>query len=249
MLDQDHGRAALLVHVEHVARHVLFLFLVHAGHRFIEQEHFRLQRERPSELDALLQAIGERAGGKLAQVLELEELEQVLDLLAVRDLFLLRQAPVHERGEDARAHAHVPAEHEVVEHAHALEERDVLEGARNPALGNAARRQVGDVLALERDAPAVGPVEAADHVEQRRLAGAVGPDDREDLAPADLEAHVIDGHHPAEMLGDALDPKLCFVSSQPKPSPRSWAIMPIQSFPCNTSMDSRRARRRNAKRR
>ena len=57
----------------------------------------------------------------------------------------------------------------------------------------------GDVLAVEDD-PARGRlVDAADQVEDRRLAGAVRADDREDLALLHVEADVVDGVDAAEL--------------------------------------------------
>jgi hypothetical protein len=41
-------------------------------------------------------------------------------------------------------------------------------------------------------------VDAADQVEHRGLAGAVGADQGEHLALPDIEAHVVDGQHAAE---------------------------------------------------
>src|SRR5256885_1731294 len=49
----------------------------------------------------LLQAVRQRARGTLAQVLDLQEIDEVLDALSVFDLFPLGEAPVHEGGEDA----------------------------------------------------------------------------------------------------------------------------------------------------
>ena len=74
--------------------------------------------------------------------------------LAVGDLLLLGEAPVDEGAQHAGLHVHVAAEHEVVEHGHAPEERDVLEGAGHPALGDPAGGDVGDVVALQHDAAA-----------------------------------------------------------------------------------------------
>ena len=74
----------------------------------------------------------------------------------VRDLLLLGEAPVDEGAQDAGLHVHVAAEHEVVEDGHAPEEGDVLEGAGHPALGDAARGEVGDVVALQADRPLSG---------------------------------------------------------------------------------------------
>ena len=155
VLDQDDGDAALLVHVEDVARHVLLLVLVHAAHGLVEQQDLGLQRQRAAELDALAQAVGQRRGRLLAQVLQLQELDDLLARRAVPDLLALRQAPVEHAAEHARAHAHVPAEHEVVEHGQAAEQGDVLERARDAERGDGARPLAGDVAALERDAAAV----------------------------------------------------------------------------------------------
>src|SRR3989454_3736563 len=51
----------------------------------------RVERERPAELDALLQPVRERARRSAAEVLDLEEVDDVLDAPAVGDLLLLRQ--------------------------------------------------------------------------------------------------------------------------------------------------------------
>jgi hypothetical protein len=124
-----------------------------------------------------------------AQILDPEEVDDVLDAAPVGHLFPLGQTPVHEGGEDPGLHTHVAAEHEIVEHGHAAEQGDVLEGPRDAQLGHPARRTVGDVAAFEGDATRVGVVEAADHVEQSGLAGAVRADDRQDLAATDVQAH------------------------------------------------------------
>src|SRR4029450_8034141 len=99
----------------------------------------RVQRERSAGLDAFLQAVGERAGRPPAQVLDAQESDDVLDALSMGDLFLLREPPVGERAQHARLHVDVAAEQEVVEDGHAAEEGDVLEGARDAELGDAAR--------------------------------------------------------------------------------------------------------------
>ncbi len=49
-------------------------------------------------------------------------------------------------------------------------------------------------------------MDAADEVEQRRLAGAVRPDQAEDLPCPDFKADFLGDHDSAEMLVHALDP-------------------------------------------
>jgi hypothetical protein len=92
----------------------------------------------------------------------------------------------------------VAAELDVVEHRHAAEQRDVLEGAREPELGALRGGQAGDVLAAEADVAAVGPVEAGNGVEQRGLAGAVGADHGRDGTGRYFEADAVQGRHAAE---------------------------------------------------
>ena len=54
------------------------------------------------------------------------------------------------------------------------------------------------VAVVQHDRPLLGPVEAADAVEQARLAGAVGADHGVDVALVDLERDVLERAHPAE---------------------------------------------------
>jgi hypothetical protein len=123
----------------------------------------------------------------------------------VDDLFLLRESPVRERAQHPGLHVDVSAEEQVVEDGHATEQRDVLEGSGDAELGDLARRQLGHVAALEDDAAGIGMIEAADHVEHRGLAGAVGPDDREDLALLSFERDTGDSLDAAKRLGRFAD--------------------------------------------
>ena len=54
-------------------------------------------------------------------------------------------------------------------------------------------RRVADVATLEVDGSLARMEQAADRLEGRRLAGAVRPDQGDDLAPADLEADPLQG--------------------------------------------------------
>src|SRR5207302_6674875 len=63
----------------------------------------------------------------------------------------------------------------------------------------------GDVAAREPHPARVGFGEAADQLEQRRLAGAVGPDEAHDLAWLHLEGDAVHRVHAAERLADAVD--------------------------------------------
>ena len=64
------------------------------------------------------------------------------------------------------------------------------------------RWQAGDVRAVEKDPPDFGREHARDLADERRLAGAVRPDERMHLAADDVERDVVGRDHAAEALGD-----------------------------------------------
>src|SRR5574343_1176638 len=204
VLDQDDGGAELLVDVQDEAAHVLLLLDVHAGHGCVEQQHAGLHRQGAAQVHALLQAVGQAAHRRLAEGLDLEEIDDVLDELAVRALLAFGGAPADGLLEDVRLHLEVAPRHDVVDHAHALEEREVLEGARHAHLGDLTRVHVREGLATEGDLAFLGRVDAVDAVEHRALAGAVGADDGADLVLADVEADVGQRLDAAEAQGDVL---------------------------------------------
>src|SRR5215469_13344032 len=66
-----------------------------------------------------------------------------------------------------------------------------------------AAGQAGDVAAEKRDRATVRPELAGDEIEERRLAGAVGPDDQTALAALDREVHTTGDAQAAKELGEA----------------------------------------------
>src|SRR5205085_1607816 len=72
------------------------------------------------------------------------------------------------------------------------EEPQRLERARDPALRDQVRGETDDALTLEPDVAGVGPVDPGHEIEDGRLAGAVRPDQADDLALADLDVETVD---------------------------------------------------------
>ena len=92
-----------------------------------------------------------------------------------------------------RAAARADAERrdlDVLAHGQPAERVAVLERPREPVPAAPVRRPARDVAALELDGARRRPVEAAEHVDERRLAGAVRADQPDDLAAAQLERDV-----------------------------------------------------------
>ena len=67
------------------------------------------------------------------------------------------------------------------------------------------RLHVHDRTAFESHATGIGRKHPGDAVEQGRLAGTVGTDQPQDLAPIEVERHVVEGTHTAEAQAYILD--------------------------------------------
>src|SRR5690606_67658 len=106
------------------------------------------------------------------------------------DLLALGLADAQRLLEEIAAHLEVAAGHDVVQHAHALEEREVLEGAGHARLGHLAGVHPRELPPAKDDAAGLRGVDAVDHVEHRALAGAVRADDGPDLVLPHVERDV-----------------------------------------------------------
>src|SRR5262249_25148094 len=91
------------------------------------------------------------------------------------------------------------------QHGHAPEAPHDLPGPRDAEAADALGPRAGDVGPVEHDPPLVGMEHAADAVEERGLAGAVGSDQPHDLAWLDGERDVTVGHEPSDAPGARLD--------------------------------------------
>src|SRR5690606_19193838 len=88
--------------------------------------------------------------------------------------------------------------HDVVQDAHALEQRQVLEGAGDAHFRHLPALHVAEGATAEADAALLRLVHAVDAIEHRALAGAVGADDGAHLVLAHVEGDVGERLHAAE---------------------------------------------------
>ena len=187
VFDQDYGGAKLVVHVQHEAAHVLFLFHVHAGHGLVEQQHLRLHGQGTAQVHAFLQAVGQLAHRCLAVSLDFEEVDDVFDVFAVACFFTLCGADPQRLHQQVAFDLEVAPGHDVVHHTHALEQRQVLESARHTHLRHLARVHVAEGFATEGDGAVRRGVDPVDAVQHRAFACAVGADDGADLMLTHVE--------------------------------------------------------------
>ena len=86
--------------------------------------------------------------------------------------------------------------------SHVPEGREVfpLLSVRDNLLMGAYTRKDRDAVGrdIELECTGGGHIETADQIEDSRLAGAIGPDQRKDFSPLDIEADLIDCQHPAK---------------------------------------------------
>ena len=94
-----------------------------------------------------------------------------------------------------------------------------LEGAGHAAPHPLVGSERSNVAALEPDRARGRREQAADQIEERRLAGAVRTDDRAQFARLDGQRHVVDGDQAAKALRCALDLK------------QGHAFAPLRSMP------------------
>ena len=92
---------------------------------------------------------------------------------------------------------------DILERGEAAEYAGDLKRAGEPPAAEVLGRQAADVLASKKDLPGVVSEIAGDQVEERRLAGAVGADDRAQVALGDGQVHAAHGLDAAEMLAQA----------------------------------------------
>src|ERR1700738_3540265 len=81
----------------------------------------------------------------------------------------------------------MPPDHDIVEHAHMMKQRQALEGAADAEPRSRVRIECGDIPAAIEQLAFGRPVAARDAIDDRGLAGAVGTDNREQLAVIDAK--------------------------------------------------------------
>ena len=179
--------AALITDAPDEAAQLGNLVVIESTRRLVEQEKPRPRRERAGELDALLRAdrqVGDRPprhGGELERLDELPGRGFQRVLLAPHPGQTERVAR-----EIAGAHRWPPTR--------TLSSTDMVRNSarfwkvrRNTQCGDPVRTHSQDAVAGKADVAAIRRIDARQAIEQRGLAGAVRPDQAEDLAFAEIK--------------------------------------------------------------
>src|SRR5450830_1506246 len=176
VLDQHHRGAKLAIDIEYEAAHVLFFFHIHAGHRLVEQQYLRLHRQRPAQIDPLLQTVRQLADRRLAMRLDFKKINDVLNKFAVLLFFTLCRPNAQRLHKQVALDTQIAPGHDVVNHAHALEQRQTLEGTADTHHRHLVTVHMVESFATESNGAFLGRIDAVDAIEHGALARAVGAD-------------------------------------------------------------------------
>src|SRR6266536_1390146 len=159
----------------------------HAAGGLVEKEEPRLERVGDRHVEQFALPLRDSAGRSRRLALQAELAEDVERLLPDGVM------EIGQRPEEARQPlAGKDGERHVVEDRQLVEEVDDLEAARDAGLDAAVHRLVGDIGAPKENLSAVGLDETADEIHEARLPRAVGADQRQDLALANVEFYLVD---------------------------------------------------------
>ncbi len=187
MGDVDEGDADLALDRLQLHLHLLAQLQVERSERLVEQQHLGPVDDRPRQRHPLPLAAGEFARLALRVAGQADHLQ---GLVAAADALGL----VHT--------GHPEAVGDVLADGHVREKGVVLEdGVDRPVVG----RHAADLLARELDRAVAGVLEAGDHPQRRRLAGAGRAEQGKELAALDLEVYSRNGLDLAVMLGEACE--------------------------------------------
>ncbi len=129
MLDQQNRGSLKFVHIKDEPRHVLLLLDVHPGHRLIKEHHLRLKGQCTTQFHTLAQSVGKRPNDRLADMLHLKEVDDLLNFDAMINLLLHCFAKENRPTQQAVLHVNMACGEKIVEHGHACVQGDILECA------------------------------------------------------------------------------------------------------------------------
>src|SRR6266496_1763535 len=201
VVDQQHTGSMVVANRANNLRKLGHLCLRQASGRLVHQHERGLGDERARHPQPPFVALGQRAGPCIGQIRQTQKLEQLPGPPP-------RLAGAHtdpERGDlDVLADGEGP------------QRAAVLERARQAGARPSMSAPAGDVAIAELDRARVRQVEAGEHVHERRLAGAVRPDQTDDLPRVELERDLLqrldacegtaNGGGPKGFFGPPLDP-------------------------------------------
>ena len=180
-------------------RGALHLLRRHAGHGLVDQQELRILGEQHADLQPLGLAVGEPAGEARRLGHQPDGAQQRFHAIRIGGALAIAQGL-------PRAAMAREGKREIATHGFARENRRTLELAADTEAGyrGLVVAQQVDVLPEEHRAR-VRARPPRDHVHERGLAGAIGPDDAAQLARIDGQAETIEGAEAGKAHADILE--------------------------------------------
>jgi len=150
--------------------------MIEPGGRFVQEQQLRLAGEGTGEFHALATPEGEHTHRQVRDRRQVEHPEQTRGPL-VQQTFLATDGRQAQRvGNKPAAAAAMATNQDVFAHRHGLEQGEILKRPTDPKTGKAMARQLQQTFACEVNSAGAGLVEAAQTIEECRLAGPVRAD-------------------------------------------------------------------------
>ena len=204
VLDDEHGDPPLVGEAPHEAAELRALLAVEPGGGLVEEQHRRLRGDGAGDGDEAPASVGQlrrlavQVGGEL-------ELTHGGD----RGWWQGRRAGPDEVGHHRGRSPLVAGGPEVLEDGQVLEELQALERPRQAEAHPPVGGQRAHGAPVEEHLAGRRPHEGGHGVDERRLAGAVRPDEPDDLAGAHLQVDVVEGDGPTEANRQASELEAC----------------------------------------
>src|SRR5438105_60987 len=192
VLDEK-DRGALGTHcLEHHFHDAELLLRRDAARRLIEQQDARLGDHRQCNVEELAHAAGKDLRILVAVIGEAESVENSIGHLFGRRVVARHLRPAARKIPAAPGVAQHDAQsdHHVLVYAERAVELRHLERAADAQARDLARRQARDIALSVENRPRIGLEIARDHIDESRLAGAIGADEPDDRVPLEQRVHV-----------------------------------------------------------
>src|SRR5215472_16189240 len=183
------------------------LTLGQAAGGLVEQQQLRPGDERPRQRDPLAHAVRQFARPRVRDLGGPHPLERLACLLAQPALVALGAGQPKQRRPESRRGPQIRSGHDVLDDRQSLEQAHSLQCPADAQPGQLVGAQVVMAAPVDEYLALIGPDEAAQDVQKRRLAGPVGPDDTDDLAWRNRERHGVKRGQAAEAHSHGADLK------------------------------------------
>ena len=186
LVRDDDDSLAVVAHAAQDGEELVRLLRGEHGSRLVEDEDVRAAIERLDDLDRLLLGHG-----------------HIVDLLVRVEVEAVALADAADaRGRGLEIELFLETERDIFSGSEDVDQLEVLVDHADAVAVGIARGADDDLLAVDEDLSLVGEVNAREHVHERGFAAAVFAEQRQDLAPVDIEPDAVIGDDGAEALGD-----------------------------------------------